>query len=85
LTAAQIMLATVVDTKALWQSVVAAAAAGVGVTFVFSLAVLGSVRLTEMAREGRTGAAIALGVVTAVALAACAAAIVIGIIVMTQK
>jgi hypothetical protein len=79
------LVATVVDTTALWQTVVAAIGAGVGVTFVFSLAILGSVRLADMARDGRTVAAAAFGVMTAVALLTCAAAITFGIIVMTAK
>ena len=38
------MIATIVDTSALWQTVVAAFLAGVGTTLVFSLAILGMAR-----------------------------------------
>ena len=53
------MIATIVDTKALWQTVVAAFVAGVGTTFVFSLAILGATRFAEANREGRTLKALA--------------------------
>ena len=49
------MIATIVDTTALWQTVVAAFVAGVGTTFVFSLAILGAARFAEASREGRGG------------------------------
>jgi hypothetical protein len=79
------MLATIVDTTALWQTVVAALGAGVGVTFVFSLGILGSTRVTEMSREGRTAAAFGYGALAVSAVLACAAAITFGIIAMTAK
>ena len=48
------MLATIVDTSALWQTIVAAFVAGVGTTLVFSLAILGVARLAEANRQGRS-------------------------------
>jgi hypothetical protein len=78
-------LATVVDTKALWQTVVAATLAGVGVTFAFTLALLGAARSIDLSRDGRSTAAIASAVLAAIALAVVAAAIVLGIVVMTTK
>ena len=41
------MIATIVDTKALWETVVAAFVAGVGTTIVFSLAILGATRFAR--------------------------------------
>jgi hypothetical protein len=79
------MPATIVDTQALWSTVAAAFIAGVGVTFIFSLAILGAARLAELSRDGRPIAAAAFGVLAVVSLGAAAAAIVIGIIVMTSK
>jgi hypothetical protein len=78
-------LATVVDGKALWQTVVYAAAAGIGVTFAFSLALLGAARSLDLSRDGRTAAAAFSAVLAAIALAVVAAAIVLGIVVMTTK
>ncbi len=49
------LIATVVDTRALWETVVASLVAGVGVTLVFSIALLGAARFAEHRREGRTG------------------------------
>ncbi len=78
-------LATVVDTKALWQTVVAAFAAGIGTTFVFSLAILGAARFAEATRNGRAAEAMAFGALAILALLATAAAVAIGVIVMTTK
>ena len=78
-------MGAIVDTSALWQTVVAALAAGVGITLVFSLAILGIARVVELGRDGRTGAATAFGTLAGLALAACLGAVVLGVIVMTQK
>jgi hypothetical protein len=79
------MLATVVDTHALWETVVGAAAAGIGTTFVFSLGILGVARFTELNREGRTFEASVFGILALLGLVATAAAVVIGVVVMTSK
>jgi hypothetical protein len=79
------MLATIVDTQALLKTIVASAVAGVGVTLIFSLAILGAARFADLNRDGRPAAAVAFGVLAVVALAAAAAAVTIGIIVMTRK
>ena len=79
------MLATVVDTGALLKTVAAAFVAGVGVTLIFSLAILGAARFADLNRDGRPAAATAFGALAIVALAAAAAAVTIGIVVMTRK
>ena len=79
------MLATVVDTQALLSTSAAAFIAGVGVTLIFSLAILGASRFVDMTRDGRPAAAIAFGAVGVLALLAAGTAVTIGIIVMTQK
>lgn len=79
------MLATVVDTHALWQTIVAAIVAGVGVALAFSLAILGMAGFVEASRDGRNVAAVAFGVLTAAGLAVTAGAIVAGLIVMTSE
>jgi hypothetical protein len=79
------MIATVIEWKALLDTVLSALIAGVGVTLAFSLAILGASRFADLSRDNRPIAAAAFGVLTGVALAASAAAITIGIIVMTSK
>jgi hypothetical protein len=79
------LLATVVDTEALLETVAAAFVAGVGVTLIFSLAILGAARSAELSRDRRPAAAASFGALAVVALAAAAATVTIGIIVMTQK
>jgi hypothetical protein len=78
-------MATIVDPTALWQTVVASLIAGIGVTFAFSIAIFGIARSIEAGNDGHGGAAVAFGVLTAVALAIVAAAVVLGVIVMTTK
>jgi hypothetical protein len=79
------LTATVVEWAELGKTVVAAAAAGVGVAGIFSLAVFGASRWLELRRESRGVAAMAAGGLTILALASFAAAIVLGLIVMTDK
>ncbi len=79
------MIATIVDTEALWQTVVAAFAAGVGTTVVFSLAILGATRFSEASRDGHRAQATLFGALTVLGLLATVAAIVVGVIVMTTK
>ena len=79
------MLATVVDTDALLQTIVAALFAGIGVIFIFSLAILGFARATEATRLGRSGEATVFAILALAGLLATAAAIAVGVIVMTTK
>jgi hypothetical protein len=79
------MIATLVETKELWQTVAAAAVAGIGVTFLFSLGIWGSGQFLELSRSDRQVAAAAAGIVGLLAFAAVGAAIIVGILVMTQK
>jgi hypothetical protein len=79
------MIATLVEGRDLWQTVVASVVAGLGVTFLFSLGIWGSSRFIELSRDDRQGAATVAGVVALLAFAAVLAAVMIGIVVMTQK
>ena len=78
-------MATVVDTSALWQTIAGSLVAGIGVTFAFSVAILGFARSIDARADGRGAAATAFGVLAAVALAGVGAAVVLGVIVMTSK
>jgi hypothetical protein len=79
------MLATVVDTEALRDTVLASLVAGIGISIVFSLAIYGVSRSIDSSRDGRRAAAAAFAGLGVLGLLASSAAIVIGIIVMTSK
>jgi hypothetical protein len=78
-------LATIVDTKALWETVVAAFVAGVGVTTIFSIVILGFARSADATRSGRSAEAAIFALVAALGMLAVAATIVVAVIVMTTK
>jgi ABC-type microcin C transport system permease subunit YejB len=75
----------IVDWEALGDVVLVSFAAAVGVTLVFSLALLGAVRFAEMRRDQRIVEATLYAIVGLAGLAVTVAAVVAGIIVMTQK
>jgi cytochrome c biogenesis protein CcdA len=79
------MLATVVETKELWQTALAALVAGVGVTIIFSLAIYGATRFADLSRDDRRLAATSAALLAILALVATLAAVVIGIVEMTRK
>ena len=80
-----IVLAAIVETKELLQTVAASVIAGVGLTVFFSIAVYGATRFADLSRDERPIAASAAAVLAALALAACVAAVVLGVLVMTSK
>jgi hypothetical protein len=59
-------------------------AAGLGVTVIYGIAILGTNRALENGREGHGGRAAAYGVLAALAGAAVLAALVAGIVAMTS-
>lgn len=77
--------ATLVQGRDLWQTVVASVVAGIGVTFAFSVGIWGAGQFVELSRNERPVAAMAAGVVGALALFCVAAAVIIGIVVMAHK
>jgi hypothetical protein len=77
--------AAIVETKELVQTVVFALVAGIGVTTIFSVAIWGAARFTDLSQEERRVAAGAAAATAAIALLAVLAAIVVGVIVMTSK
>jgi hypothetical protein len=80
-----VALASIVDTKALPETVVASLLAGVGITVVFSFCILGLAQLAEARRDGRPVAAAAGGVVATLALLASLAAVGVGLVIMTSQ
>jgi cytochrome c biogenesis protein CcdA len=79
------MLATVVETKDLLETVAASLVAGVGVTTAFAILIFGATRSADMVRDERPVLAAAAGGLAVIALLVVVAAIVVGIVVMTQK
>jgi hypothetical protein len=79
------MIATIVQWKELWQTVAASVVAGVGITFCFSVGIWGVGEFAELTRRGRPLAAAGAAVTASLALCAVAAAVIIGIVVMTNK
>jgi hypothetical protein len=74
-----------VDTGALIEVVWASLLAGIGVTFTFSLVVLGSTRSAAARRSGSDGAALAYGALALLALAAFVAGVIFGLSIMLSK
>lgn len=79
------MIAVVVETRELLETVVASTVAGVGVTLVFSVAIWGFARFGDLSRSERPLAAGAAAALAAVALATTLASVALGIVIMTSK
>jgi hypothetical protein len=79
------MVATVVETKALLETVAASLIAGIGVTAAFSLVIFGVARSADMVRNERPLLATAAGGLAVFGGLVVVAAIVFGIVVMTSK
>lgn len=75
----------VVDWGALWEVVWTSAIAGVGVTAVFGLVIVGATRAVDMRRGGQAIGAAAYGAVGLISFAVVLGALVFGIVVMTSK
>lgn len=79
------LVATVVEWGELGKTVLAAGIGGVGVTVIYAVAVLGVARWSDLRRDERPVAAAVAASTALLALAAFAVAIVLGLIVMTDK
>ena len=79
------MFGTIVETRDLLETIAASLIAGVGVTVVFSIAVYGATRFADLSRDERPIAATAAIVAAVVAFLVCIAAVVVGIVVLTNK
>jgi hypothetical protein len=75
----------IVDWGALGKVVAASLIAGIGATFCFSVAIAGATRAAELRRDNRGGVATFYALLGAAGFAATVGAIVIGIVVMTNK
>jgi uncharacterized membrane protein YidH (DUF202 family) len=79
------LIATVVETKELLQTIAASLVAGVGITTAFAILIFGATRSADMVRDERPLLATAAGGLAVVALVVVVALIVLGIVVMTSK
>lgn len=79
------MSATIVDTTALLKLVYSSLAAGVGLSVIFSLAIYGATRSSDMRRAGRSGASGAFAAVAGIALVLSAGIVVYGLILVVHK
>ena len=75
----------IVEWDLLLQVIYAALGAGVAVTIAVSFAILGATRAADARRDGDTLDTIIYSTIFVLGLAACAAAVVLGIVVMTAK
>jgi hypothetical protein len=80
-----IPLAEVVNGHDLLSVAWASLLAGIGVTAAYAFAILGGARAVDLTRSGRSAEAVVFGVLCALALAAVAAAVVYGIVIMVNK
>ena len=78
-------MATIVDVDVLLEVVGAAFAAGIGITAIFGLVIYGGTRFADLRREGNTVGAAAFATFATAGFAAFVAAVVFGILVMTNK
>ncbi len=79
------LFAETVDWAAVLDVIWASVLAGVGVTAIFSVGILAAARTGDMRRDGHAGAATAYAVLGLLAFAVVVAAMVFGVVVMTQK
>lgn len=79
------MIATIINVHALVKMMYSSLLAGVAVAVVFSIAILGLTRSSEMRRAHRSGAAAAYTAVGAVGLLLAAAIVIYGLILVTHK
>lgn len=79
------MIATIVETKELLQTIAVSLIAGIGVTASFSLLIFAATRFADLRRDERPMLATAAAGLAVAALVVSVAAIVLGIIVMTSK
>jgi hypothetical protein len=75
-------LGAAIETKPVWESALVAIVAGVGVTTLFALGVLGMTRYSELRRQQRPALSNVFGAIGVVALAIAAASVVYGLVVV---
>jgi hypothetical protein len=79
------MLAAVVNTTTLGKTILYSLAAGIGIAVIFGAGVSSAASLVDAMRERRTVASAAWATLALVCLLCAAGAIVLGIVLMTEK
>ena len=79
------MISAAINTHALVKILYTSVLAGVGVAVIFSLAILGATRSSEMRREHRIVAAVAYTALAAVGLLIAAAMVIYGLTLVAHK
>lgn len=79
------MSAAAIASNALLKMLYSSLIAGVGISLVFSIAILAGVRSSERRRDHRPNAAIAYGALAAFALAVSGAIVVYGVFLVAHK
>jgi hypothetical protein len=79
------MTSAAIASSALLKMLYSSLIAGIGISLVFSVAILAAVRSTEMRRSHRTNAAVAYGALAACALAVSGAIVVYGVYLVAHK
>jgi len=74
-----VSLLTVVDVDALWRTTWTAAVAGVGICLVFTFAVLGLTRSSDMRRDDRPAPAVLYGLLAAASMLGTLAGVIYGV------
>jgi hypothetical protein len=80
-----VIVAKIIDPHAAWQAIWTAAVAGVGVTIVFSIAVLGATRAADLRRDDRDAQAVLYAGLGLLGFAATIGAVVYAITLITTK
>jgi uncharacterized membrane protein len=81
----RLLASSVVDGKTLLKVIVSSLVAGVGVSTVFGIAIVGAVRFVDMRRDGRGPEAVFFAVLALAGVAVSLAAVGYGIYLMAKK
>jgi hypothetical protein len=79
------VIASIVDTDALLEVIWVSIAAGIGLTAIYGVAIVGASRAVDSGRRGQTGGAVVYGALGLVALAVVLAATVFGLETLSDK
>jgi hypothetical protein len=79
------MIASIVDTTTLGKVALYSLVSGIGIAVIFGLGVSSAAGLLEAVRQHRTAASVAWGVLAVSCIACALAAVVFGLVVMSEK
>jgi hypothetical protein len=79
------MIASIVDTHDLLEVIWVSIVAGIGLTAVYGVAIVGATRAADLGRRGETPGAVLFGALGIAAMLLVVAAIVFGIVTLSDK